>query len=105
MLFCPKCGTILKPKKTDTKRVMACSCGFIDKTAESRIVETLGKKGKDIEVMEKSDFEILPKTDIDCPKCGCKKAYYWLTQTRAADEAPTKFFACEKCKHTWRDYD
>ncbi|MEK6946569.1 MAG: transcription factor S, partial [Nanoarchaeota archaeon] len=34
-----------------------------------------------------------------------KTAYFWLVQTRAGDEPETKFLKCEKCGHTWRDYD
>ena len=44
-------------------------------------------------------------TYYECPKCRHKKAYYWTVQTRAGDEAETKFLKCEKCSHTWRDYD
>ena len=40
-----------------------------------------------------------------CPECGHDKAYYELKQTRSGDEAPTRFFECEKCKHKWRAYD
>ena len=40
-----------------------------------------------------------------CPECGHDEAYYELKQTRSADEAPTRFFECAKCKHKWREYD
>jgi len=40
-----------------------------------------------------------------CPKCGHDRASYELLQTRIADEAPTRFFTCEKCGHKWRGYD
>ena len=40
---------------------------------------------------------------LKAKKCGGKEAYYWLIQTRSADEPPTQFFKCVKCKHTWRD--
>ena len=40
-----------------------------------------------------------------CPKCGHDRASYELLQTRSADEAPTRFFTCEKCGHKWRGYD
>ena len=40
-----------------------------------------------------------------CPKCGHDRASYELLQTRSADEAPTRFFTCEKCNHKWRGYD
>jgi DNA-directed RNA polymerase subunit M len=50
------------------------------------------------------DISTLPVTKEECPKCGNNEAYYWLRQTRAGDEAETKFLKCTKCKHTWRDY-
>ncbi|MBD3310349.1 transcription factor S, partial [Candidatus Woesearchaeota archaeon] len=50
------------------------------------------------------DFETDPVTKAECPKCHNKEAYYWEVQTRAADEPPTKFLKCTKCKHIWRDY-
>ena len=68
---------------------------------------TIKEKGKEeevLEVIETSDFEMLPQTDVTCPQCGHGKAYFWLVQTRAGDEPETKFLKCEKCKHTWRDY-
>lgn len=40
-----------------------------------------------------------------CPKCGHDRASYELLQTRSADEAPTRFFTCEKCHYKWRGYD
>jgi len=40
----------------------------------------------------------------ECEVCGNKKAWYWLQQTRSADEPPTQFFRCTKCKRVWREY-
>ncbi|RLG67435.1 MAG: transcription factor S, partial [Methanobacteriota archaeon] len=34
-----------------------------------------------------------------------KDAYFLPVQTRAGDEAETRFFECVKCKHRWRAYD
>ena len=62
------------------------------------------KKTQEIGVVDK-EFETDPITDAECPKCHHPKAYFWEVQTRAADEAPTKFLKCEKCKHIWRDYN
>lgn len=105
MLFCPKCGSILKPKKSENRKVMACSCGFVDRKPEGRITETVKTHEKEIEVREKTDIEAMPKVETECLKCRNTKAYYWFVHTRAADEAPTKFFRCDKCGHTWREYD
>ncbi len=105
-MFCPKCGSILRLKKESGKRVMGCSCGYVDRSNEkTKLSETIKEKPK-IEVVESSKEEqTLPLIDAKCPKCEHDKAYYWLVQTRASDEPETKFLRCEKCKHTWRDYD
>ena len=102
-MFCPKCGSLLKPKQKGSKRVFGCSCGYVqDKLEKPHLTEKLEEK-KAIEVIEK-DVETYPLVDADCPECKHTKAYFWSMQTRAADEAETRFFKCEKCKHTWREY-
>lgn len=106
MLFCPKCGSLLKSKDEKGKKVLHCSCGFTNKDVENvQIKETVITDKKEIEVVSSEDEEkTLPLIDADCPKCKHKKAYYWLQQTRAGDEPETKFLRCQKCKKTWRDY-
>ena len=106
-MFCPKCRSILRPKKDeDGKTILYCSCGYSsDKTAQMKTIKEkqvddkaeMGVVDKEIETLPISEDEI-------CPKCGNKRAYYWLIQTRAGDEPETKFLRCTKCKHTWRDY-
>jgi DNA-directed RNA polymerase subunit M len=103
-MFCPKCGSLLKPKHDGNKKLMVCSCGYKAKDAQYVISEKAAPKKK-VEVVDRDDYETLPLMDAECPKCGHKKAYYWLVQTRAGDEPETKFLKCEKCKHVWRDYD
>lgn len=106
-MFCPKCGHLLVPKIVENKRILVCSfCNYKEKSVEkAKIREVKEKKEKEIEVVKKEDYETLPLTETECPKCGHKKAYYWLVQTRAADEPETRFLKCEKCKHIWREYD
>jgi len=105
-MFCPKCGSVLLPKKEGSKKVLVCSCGYKSSNVEqTKITETITKKEKDVEVIHKEDVNILPKTQEVCEKCGNKEAFYWTIQTRAGDEPETKFLRCTKCKHTWRDYD
>ena len=106
MMFCPKCGSILRPKKEDGKTIMYCSCGYTSKAESTTLKEEKNhdKEEADVEVVDK-DIETLPVTEAECPKCGNDKAYYWLQQTRAGDEAETRFLKCTKCKHTWREYD
>jgi len=102
-MFCPKCGSILIPKKNGNKRILACSCGYkTTKVEETKLKDTVEKKAP-VEVVD-SEMNILPKTDEECPKCGHIGAHFWTVQTRAGDEPETKFLKCEKCSHTWRDY-
>ncbi|MBI4143776.1 transcription factor S [Candidatus Woesearchaeota archaeon] len=99
-MFCPKCGSILLPKFD--KKVMACSCGYTSK--DKAIIHTVLKP--DVEKKEGAikEQESLPLTEAECSKCHHPHAYWWTKQTRAGDEPETRFFKCEQCKHTWREY-
>ncbi|MEK6839461.1 MAG: transcription factor S [Nanoarchaeota archaeon] len=107
MMFCEKCGALMIPKKdSEGKKIIGCSkCRNVSTKREHLILreQVDDKQRKMIEVVEKR-VDILPKIKEDCPKCGHKEAYYWSVQTRAADEAETRFFKCVKCGHTWRSY-
>ena len=96
------------PKKSGSKTTLVCtSCGFKQEGTQTTIFKEEMKKKTPkakIEVIDANKEQNLPLTDEPCPKCEHPKAYYWLTQTRAADEAETKFLRCQKCEHTWRDY-
>ena len=61
------------------------------------------KKSQEMLVLEKESTH-LPETDIECPECGHKRAYWHVQQTRASDEPPTRFYRCIKCSHVWREY-
>lgn len=105
MMFCSKCGAIIIPAKG--KKTVACAkCGYRikqQKGGDIIVKEKLDKKDT-IEVIDKK-VDTLPKVDEECPECGNKKAFYWTLQTRASDEAQTRFFECVKCKHRWRRYN
>jgi len=102
-MFCPKCGSILMPKKSGNKVVLGCSCGYLEKDTKKAEMKEEIKKKEEINVIEEEQ-EAYPLTDAKCPKCKHEKAYYWTVQTRSSDEPETKFLKCEKCKHIWRDY-
>lgn len=91
------------PKEDGRKNKLACSCGYSSKESKGLELKESLKKEKKIEILD-SDVEVMPKTDEECPKCKNKKAYFWTVQTRAGDEAETRFFECVKCKHRWREY-
>ena len=95
------------PKKVNGNSVMICSsCHYTDTGKPKKIVDKGNKEKSEVnlEIVEKDNDSHLPTSDVKCSKCGNKKAYYWLVQTRAGDEPETKFFKCTKCKHVWRDY-
>ena len=89
------------PKKGSKNTV--CNCGHVNKKSAS-LKEKIKQTSQNIEVVNK-ETETLPTIEADCSKCESKEAYYWTMQTRAADEAETKFLRCEKCHHVWREYD
>ena len=94
------------PKKDKDKKVLACSsCSYTDKSKEKKTLTEVLSKAEEIEIVTEGEEKTLPEIEMECPKCGNKKAAYWLVQTRSGDEAETKFYKCTKCKHTWREYD
>lgn len=95
------------PKKKKNQVVLECaSCGFVDDKGSETEMKEVKKEKSRIEIIDpnKEDKNLPTTDDVICEKCGNDKAYYWLVQTRAADEAQTKFLRCTKCSHTWRDY-
>ncbi len=100
MEFCPKCGAVLISK---LKNSTCPRCGYTKKgIVELKTTEELNE-GQDIAIVKKN-VNIHPVVDAECPKCKHPKSYFWILQTRSADEAPTKFFKCVKCEHTRREY-
>jgi transcription factor S len=106
MQFCPKCGNLLLPKEGGKKTNLVCGkCGYVSREKKNIILKekvVLTREEK-IEVIDQK-IETLPKVHAECKKCGHKKAFFWLVQTRSSDEAETKFYECVKCGHRWREY-
>lgn len=101
MEFCPKCGAVLVQKKTKE------GCPRCSYTSKGKVKlcssEKMEDPKKEVEVIKK-DIETFPIIVSKCKKCGNDKAYFWTVQTRAGDEAETRFFKCTKCEYTWREY-
>lgn len=106
--FCPKDGTLLTVKKKGKTTVLYCrKCGrnYSIKGEKLTITETMPEEKKGIVVIGKDEGEAeLPSVRIMCPKCGNMEAYWWMQQTRGADEPPTMFYKCKRCKYSWRVY-
>jgi len=112
MQFCKKCGTLLAPEKQKGKTVLVCRrCGkTVTKSSIKGKLKLVGSSVKGVVkkvlvVDKKSKFDALPKTHAQCPKCENTEALWWMEQTRSSDEAPTRFYKCTKCHHTWREYE
>jgi len=101
MKFCPKCGALLVLKK---KNWVCPKCSYREKgKVEFKTKEVIEGKIK-VGVLKTKESDVRPITTITCPKCGNTKAYYEIVQTRAGDEAETRFFTCTKCGYRWREY-
>lgn len=113
MVFCPKCGALLRLKEKAGKKVLWCTCGFASELVKDKtkfVKESVAQKKEALPVKETRRLEVVEEIEINpkiaalCEKCGHKEAYYWTQQTRGADEPETRFFKCVKCSHTWREY-
>jgi DNA-directed RNA polymerase subunit M len=92
-MTCKKCGHCAESKpKTN-----------IMPTAHAKNAVKI-KVGEDIPIFEETLADTLPIDRVECSKCGNTQAYWYLLQTRKADEAETRFYQCTKCGHKWREY-
>ena len=102
MDFCPKCNAMMFP----VDGILTCrTCGYTDELADNESYEVSREIKANETVKYVEDLEPGEGVTEICPECGHDKATYELKQTRSADEAPTRFFTCLKCKHKWREYD
>ena len=99
-MFCPSCKSLMLPKNG----MFICGkCGQEKSTAGSSQKFVTQRQDKELAVYE-GTAPTLPKTTVECPKCGHNEAFWVLRQTRAADEPETKIYRCVKCTHSWREY-
>jgi DNA-directed RNA polymerase subunit M len=116
MKFCPKCDTRIR--NTNEEKTLTCvKCGHAISGGEltstvsydggrgTETVSTYDSSENNLKIMDSDKpVEALPTTNIDCPKCSNNLAFWWMLQTRSADEATTQFYRCTQCSHTWRNY-
>lgn len=100
MEFCPKCGAVLVKK---TKNLGCPRCSYSSKGKSTLKTSEKIEEKKKVAVLKK-DTKTEPIVNEKCKECGHDKAYFWTVQTRASDEAETKFFKCVKCGTTKREY-
>ena len=103
MQFCPKCKSMMMPTGSEYK-CRKCGCtAAADQSSNAVFKSEIHER--EVVVLEGDIEEGLPKTDVMCPECKNREAYWWLRQLRSADESETRFFKCTKCAFTWREYD
>lgn len=106
MNFCDECDGIIVPEKHGEETSFKCrNCGekYTEEDLDMNITEK--KEKEDQNLIAEQEDEQLPKTYAKCHECGNDEAYWWMEQTRAADEPKTRFFKCTECSNTWREYD
>ncbi len=92
LLLCPKCG--YSTHREEIESAIASTATSFDRGT-----------GSVLKVLDTDKVpDTLPTTNSDCPKCGNNLAFWWMLQTRSADEATTQFYRCTQCSHTWRNY-
>jgi len=92
MMFCPKCGAILVPKKESGKYVLSCSCGYSNKETEKTTLKDTIKEKDEVVVIEE-EFESKPLVDAECPKCGNK-----ITRCEKCRRLSIEY-KCPRCEH------
>jgi DNA-directed RNA polymerase subunit M len=108
-LTCPTDKVLLKP--VPGKGFACPKCGWTQKPAEGELVVHSHEKRRidkfdDLGLIDdpkKFKMQIWPIDDqVRCGKCGNWGAYYYLRQTRRADEPTTAFYECSKCGNKWK---
>jgi DNA-directed RNA polymerase subunit M len=112
MEFCPQCESrlVLTHRSSETeviKELICPKCGYTQSIEETqKSFKSTSQSQEDIVTVigeEESKIRTLPTTRTECPKCGHQEAYWWMVQTRGADESTTQFLRCTNCNYTWRE--
>lgn len=112
MQFCEKCGSRIRPKQIESGGkavvVLACvNCGqevHTNSKATGIVVKEESEVASIKVLDEGAGIRTMPTTQVDCPKCANKEAFWWFLQTRSGDEPATQFYRCTSCSQTWRVY-
>jgi len=102
--YCPNCGKVLVP--IPKSGMLTCKkCKYEKpKTASSSFISKTEQKKSEMPILE-GNIQLLPTTNAKCKECGNNTAYWEMKQTRGADESPTLFLICTKCRFRWRKYE
>ena len=104
--FCDECGSTLSTE-WENRSYKCPRCGVAEPIEVKAVyVNNHTPVNDKIIVIGKNERKMrtTPQTNALCPKCGNDRAYWWMVQTRSADESSTQFFRCTRCSRTWREY-
>ena len=95
MEFCPKCKSILAPKKENEKTILACSCGFRKEIEKKEVIEKI-KPAKKIPIIhdETNPLAVYPHK---CKKCRYDKAQLISKGIWYCDEDEVIEYVCGRC--------
>lgn len=100
MLFCPKCGSLLKTKSVDKNIINFCSCGYSVKSKSKDVI--VEKPSLRTDIIEASEISPLATENHVCKKCGFNKALIVASEiavreTAGCCEADRPAYICGKC--------
>lgn len=109
MFFCPRCGSVMISKGG----TLVCpKCGTISK-ADPSTLQYLKKTSRFTKIHEKKvdvigidvPVSAIVDTNIVCPKCGHKGAYYWRRHRSSAESSDVieKVYRCTSCGYNWSE--
>lgn len=103
---------MMTPRKVNGMTVLRCvntKCGYEEGSVEQVSLKSTVKhapREKTLVIEDDMDVKNLQKIKgIICPNCRNDEAYFWILQTRSADEPATRFYRCTKCNKVWREYE
>ena len=97
MIFCPKCGCLMRPKKEKDEIYLLCSCGHrqLSKKGQTIIKERVKIPIKKIKARASKNY--LATHHHVCKHCGYDKAELIILEPWYGDEDGIVRYKCGKC--------
>ncbi|XP_074113299.1 RNA polymerase III subunit K [Cotesia typhae] len=104
LLFCPTCGNALQIEEDRQMRLECPTCPYIFKVTRKISTRNYPKLKEIDDVLGGEEaWKNVDSTEVTCPTCSYKRAYFMQLQTRSADEPMTLFYRCAQCAYNWKE--